>query len=500
MLRTGGKSTRLGLPVWLVAAAVFTTLAVTSAGYGYHRDELYFLAAGRRLAWGYPDQPPLTPLLARLGDALAPGEVWALRLPAVVLATATVLLVALIAAEMGADRRARLLAAVFAAASGITLQLGHILVTNTTDLFFAAVIGWLVARLIRTGDRRLLLAIGVAAGVGLENKTLLALPVLALLGAILVVGPREVVRGWWLVAGIAAAALLWAPNLIWQLQHGFPQLGMMGPISAKERLGGRWGLLPFQFALFGPVLAPVFVAGLVRLLRTPSARPFRAFGVAYLVMFVLLLAGGGNALYLAGGFPALLAAGAIATGGWLDRARSRLRSALVSAMVVLAVLSGALLGLPLIPVDSLRDSPTLAMYREPGETVGWPRLAETVAGAYRALGDQDRARAVVIATNYGEAGALDRYGPALGLPPVFSGHNGFFEWGPPPEDNDLAVVVGGDPGVPLTWMAACRDVRQLAVLDNGYGLANDEQGRPVWLCRGLTAPWSKVWPATRILG
>lgn len=491
----GGASVRLGLPVWLVAAAVFALLAGTSAGYGYHRDELYFLAAGHRLAWGYPDQPPLTPLLARIGDALAPGEVWALRLPAFLLATATVLLVALIAAEMGADRGARLLAAVAAAASGVTLQLGHMLLTNTTDLFFAALTSWLVARLIRTGDRRLLLAIGVAVGIGLENKTLLALLVVALLAGILLAGPRDVLRGWWLVAGIAAAVLLWAPNVIWQVQHGLPQLGMLGPISAKERLGGRWGLFPFQFVLFGPLLAPVFVAGLVRLLRTPAARPFRAFGVAYLAMFVLVLAGGGNALYLVDGFPALFAAGAIATGGWLARARSRLRPALVSAAVVLAVVSGALLGLPLIPVDSLRESPTLAVYEEPGETVGWPQLAETVTAAYRALPDQDRARAVVVATNYGEAGALDRYGRL----PVFSGHNGFYEWGPPPEDNDLAIVVGGDPGVPLQWTNACRELRQIAVLDNGYGLANDEQGRPVWLCRGLTAPWSKVWPAVRRL-
>ncbi|GAA1947415.1 glycosyltransferase family 39 protein [Amycolatopsis minnesotensis] len=345
----------------------------------------------------------------------------------------------------------------FAAASGVTLQLGHMLVTNTTDLFFAALTGWLAARLIRTGDRRLLLAIGVAAGIGVENKTL---PVLALAAGILLAGPRDVVRGRWLAAGIAAAVLLWAPNLIWQVQHGFPQLGMVGPISAKERLGGQWGLPPFQFVLFGPLLAPVFVAGLVRLLRTPSARPFRAFGVAYLVMFALSL----------------------------------------SAAVVLAVVPGAVLGLPLIPVDSLRDSPALALSEEPGETVGWPQLAETVAGAYRALGDQDRARAVVLATNYGEAGALDRNGPSLGLPAVFSGHNGFHDWGPPPEDNDLAVVVGGDPGVPPPWMSACRDLRQIAVLDNGYGLANDEQGRPVWLCRGLTAPWSKVWPALWRLG
>lgn len=276
-------------------------------------------------------------------------------------------------------------------------------------------------------------------------------------------------------------------------------LGLAGAITAKDRFGGRLGLIPFQFLLVGPLLTPFCVAGLVRLLRNPQARPFRAFAVAYLAMLVILLIAGGNALYMADGFPALLAAGGIATREWLGRAQSRMRPALLSLAVLLAVVSGAVIGLPVIPVADLRADPALVADKEPGETVGWPQLANTVVGAYRALPESDQARTVVIATNYGEAGALERYGYPLGLPPVFSGHNGYGEWGPPPDSNQLTIVVGGSPGIAPQWTSACRDLRQIAILDNGYRLHNDEQGRPVWLCRGLAQPWSVVWPHLRQL-
>lgn len=472
----------------MVVIAVALVLTMAGFGYGFHRDELYFLAAGRHLAWGYPDQPPLTPLLARLADLVAPGSLWALRIPATLASAATVYLVARTAKEMGATARGQLLAALTTAVSGYVLVIGHMLYTVTTDLFFSALVIWLTARLIRTGDQRLLAALGAAIGLGLLNKTLLALLAAAVLLGLLVAGPREVLRGKWLAVGVGIAVVLWLPNLIWQAQHGWPQLDMIGLLSEEANLGGRAGFVPFQFLLLGPLLAPVWLAGLYVLLRH---KDFRAFGVAYLVMAALLLLGGGAAYYLAGAYPALLAAGGVAIDKWLSRTW---QTAVVAAALVFSAAFNAVLGLPIVPVEHLADTPITDIYHEAGEQVGWPQLADTVAAVHRGLTPAERARAVVVTSNYGQAGAVLVYGPAKGLPAVYSGQNAYGYWEIPPDTADVAIVVGGG-----TWTSACRQLTDAAVVDNGYGLDNDEQGTPVRVCRGLTKPWSELWPSIRRL-
>jgi 4-amino-4-deoxy-L-arabinose transferase-like glycosyltransferase len=460
---------------------------------------LYFPASGQHLAWGYPDQPPLTPLLAWLGNAVAPGSVWALRLPATVASGLTVLLVGMTAGEMGATRRGRLIAAATAATSGVLLLSGHMLVTNTPDLCLSALLSWLVARLIRTRDQRLLALIGLTIGIGLLNKTFFGLLVAALLAGALIAGPRRVLRGPWLFAGIAIAAALWVPNLLWQAGHGWPQLQMAQVLAKDADLGGRWGVIPFQFVLISPFLAAVWIAGLIRLLRNTEARPFRAFGIAYSLMIVVLLAFGGNAYYLAGGYPALLAAGAIATDGWLTRAVSRLRAWVLAVGTVLSAAFFAMLGLPVTPVSQLAHSPVLAVFKEPGEQIGWPQLAEEIGRVYHSLTPDQRSRAVAVTANYGEAGALAVYGPALGLSPVYSGHNGHADWGPPPDFADVVLVIGGDPKTPPPWTRTCRQLREVGSIDNGFGVPNEEQGAPIRLCDGMIRPWSVIWPELRVL-
>jgi hypothetical protein len=486
-------------PVLLVVGAVLTLLGATSNEYGYHRDELYFLASGQHLAWGYPDQPPLTPLLAWLGNAVAPGSVWALRLPATAAAGLTVLLVGLAAGEMGATRRGRLIAAATAATSGLLLLDGHMLVTNTPDLCLSALLAWLVARLIRTGDQWLLALIGLTVGLGLLNKALFGLLVAALLAGLLIAGPRKVLRGPWLFGGVGAAAALWMPYLVWQAQHGWPQLQMARVLAEDADLGGRWGVIPFQMVLISPFLAAVWIAGLVRLLRNREARPFRAFAVAYPVMTVIILLFGGNAYYLAGAYPALLAAGGIATDGWLKRGASRVRcSFLVTGTVFSAVLF-TLIGLPVLPERELANSPVLAVFKDPSEQVGWAELAEDVGRVYRSLTPDERSRAVAVTSNYGEAGALQVYGPEFGLISVYSGHNGYANWGPPPNFADVVMVIGGDRKTPPPWTRTCQQLRIVGSIDNGLGVRNKEEGAPIRLCVGMSRPWSQVWPELRSL-
>jgi 4-amino-4-deoxy-L-arabinose transferase-like glycosyltransferase len=485
-------------PEATVVIAVLVVLAATSNAYGYHRDELYFLACGKRLAWGYPDQPPLTPLLAMLGNAISPGSLWAFRLPATIATTLSVVFVILIAAEMGASRRARVIAALTVSTSAVVLMAGHLLMTNTTDFFFAALMSWLLARYVRTRTAWLLLLIGIVLGIGLLNKTLLGLLALAFVIGLLVTGPRSALRSKWLLGGALAACAIAAPNLIWQATNGLPQLDMANAIQGRVVAGGRFGILPFQLILISPLLVPIWIAGLVRLLRRNT---FRVFGLAYVALAVELLVLGGNGFYLAGAYPALMAAGAIATDRWLTTAvRRRVLAGTFSGSAIIVGLAG----LPLIPATALAEVP-LVHYLDFGgtrEQVGWPELTSTVAAVYDGLPADERGRAVIVTRNYGEAGALERFGPQYGLPKVYSGHNAYAGWGRPPEGADVVIVLGSQRyGLPLDWVRdSCQSASIVGHSGNSAGLKNAEQDRPIWLCRGLNQTWNQIWPTITWLG
>jgi 4-amino-4-deoxy-L-arabinose transferase-like glycosyltransferase len=496
-----GTATRLpGLawrPVAMVAGAAGVLLLATSARYGYHRDELYFVVAGRHPAWGYDDQPPLLPLLARANDALFDGSLVALRFPSVLAIAATVLLTALITREMGGGRRAQLVAAGCFASMPLTLINGHLMSTSSLDLFFWALLCWLVARWVRTRDDRLWPLAGVLLGIAYLNKNLVAFLAVGLVAGVLIAGPREALRSRLLWAGALAAVLLALPNVWWQAAHGWPQNEMAAVIREDADDGGRLGFLPMQLLLAGPPLAPIWIGGLWRLFRNPRARPFRLFAWAWLVLAAAFLVTGGRHYYLAGLLPVLLASGAIAADHWLDRGRKLLRRWVLAGLIVVNATAATLLGLPVWPLDSYAGSVGAVLY-DGKETVGWPRLAETVAGVYRTLPAGERDRATVLTRNYGEAGALDRYGPDLGLPTPHSGHNAYWRWGPPPETGGPVIVVGDfpEPYLRRHWS----DVRLATRNDNGHDVDNEEQSAPVWVCRGQVRPWRELWPDLRRFG
>jgi hypothetical protein len=310
---------------------------------------------------------------------------------------------------------------------------------------------------------------------------------------VLIAGPRELLRrpAMWLGAAIALAA--WAPYLWWQARNGWPQLDMADAIRADEPGGGRILMLPMQVALLGPPIVAVAVAGLIRLLRNPQSRPFRCLGLAYLLLLATYLVLGGQIYYPAGGAPAIIAAGAVATAGWLARG-SAIRGAAWWAAAGLTAVTTIALGLPVYPASALASTPQPAAFPDSGETVGWPAFVETVAAVYDSL--PDRAGAVIFTSNYGEAGAIERYGPAHGLPDPYSGHNAYWRWGPPPDAATGPVIVVGE--VPA-GLLGCGSLTLAATHDNGLDLDNEEQGAPVRVCRDRAAGWSQLWPALRHL-
>jgi len=478
-----------------MAGVVVAVLVLTSGGYGYHRDELYFLRAGRELAFGYVDQPPLTPLVASAASELFGESLVGLRLASALAAGMVVLLTGLLARELGAGRAAQVLAAACMGVSAYLLAVGHLLSTSTFDLLAWTALCWLLVRALPAGGP-IWLAVGAVAGVALQNKALPAFLLAAVVAALVVVGPRARLLDRYALAGGAVALVIWAPHLAWQAAHGWPQLALSRAIAAGSSGTSEpwWLLLPYQLVLVGPLLVPVWAIGWWRLARDPALRPWRAFALAYPLLAAIFMLTGGKPYYLAGMYPVLLAAGAAPVVGW---ARGRGRVVLLGAALAVTGAVNAVLVLPLVPVQHLADTPIVDIRYDTGETVGWPALVRTVADVHAALPAAERAAAVMLTRNYGQAGAVDRFGPALGLPTAYSGHNSYTDWGPPRETTGTVIVVGYGRDELERW---CGRVELAARVDNGLDVDNDEQGTPVWVCRDRRVPWAELWPELRRLG
>jgi hypothetical protein len=474
--------------VWVVAGVLLAVLAATSTRYGFHRDELYFIVAGSHPAFGYPDQPPLVPLLAWAMHALSPGSPFLLRIPSALVSAVTTVIAALVARELGGGRRAQLIAAACTASSGVALAVGHFVTTTTFDLLSTTALLWLVIRAIVRRSGPSMLAAGVVVGVGSEAKPQVVFVAAAVVVTLLLLGPRSVLWSWWTAGGVAAAIVLAAPYAVWQQDHGWPQLTVARNIAGSAE-GGRIGFIPFQLVMVSVVLVPVWVAGLAAPFRRPSLHALRFVPATYALLGVAYIAGDGKAYYLASLYPVLLGIGALPTADWTTRAGARL-PVLVAAIGVSAAVS-AVIALPLLPKRSLQGSVTFAINPDLGETVGWPTFVTTVSKAWSSIPAPVRSRTAIFTGNYGEAGAIDVLGRSHGLPRAYSGHNGFSEWGRPPARDDRALVLGFDgPADAAPAFAGCR---RLATVNNGVGLANDEQGLPLLLCRP-TAAWTALWP------
>jgi 4-amino-4-deoxy-L-arabinose transferase-like glycosyltransferase len=475
--------------VWAVAAVQLALLVATSSRYGYHRDELYFIVAGGHAAFGYPDQPPLVPLLAWTMNALAPGSLLVLRLPSALVASATTLIAALIAREVGGDGRAQLIAAGCTAVSGFALAISHLVSTTTPDMLDTTLLGWLAIRIVLRGSQPALLLAGLVVGLGIEAKPQVGLVALVMALVLIVTGPREPLRTWWAAAGAALAIVLAAPYLIWQAAHGWPQLTVAHNIAGSQE-GGRAGFIPFQLVMVSPVLVPVWIAGLRAPFRRPGLERLRFIPITYAAMGVLYLVGNGHAYYLASLYPLLLGLGAVPTADWIGRGRRR--RGLLLAGIVLSGAFSSLIALPLLPVRDLQGSIVMAINPAQGDTVGWPSFVGTVRRAWLAIPAAERAHTAIFTANYGEAGAIDLLGSRL--PRAYSGHNGFTEWGEPPDSDTSAMLTGF--GAPDQVGPAFERCRTLAVVNNGVGLNNQEQNDPVMLCR-LRLSWRQAWPSLR---
>ncbi|MFF2551661.1 glycosyltransferase family 39 protein [Nocardia sp. NPDC058058] len=492
--------TQEALPPWdvrglVVISGVAALLLWLRAGrYGYFGDELYFLAAGRRIAAGYADQGPVVPVLARAADWVAPGSVTVLRLPAIACGVAAIWVCAGVAREFGGGRRAQRLAALGWATSPFLITAAASLSTFAIDATLSAVLLWIVVRWCRTRDDRLFIAAAAVAMTDLQVKPLVPVLVVGIIVGVMVFGPRQLFARTVLWAALVVVGLSTVPWLCWQAGHGWPQLAM-GSIVADEQRAATGGLagLPIQVALLlGMLGTALAIAGSWALFRMPALRAYRFAGVVALFQTLFVVATVSRPYYLAGVFPVLLAAGAL----WWERydhrrwwrairATAALSAALALAVVLILPLSAFRLH---DPTDSQRElSARMRLYG----IDGWSELVATVDYQVRRLSPQDRAHTVVITQNYWQAAALDVLG--TDLPPVYSPNRGFAYFGMPPPTATTVLYVGTD-SAESTLRRTFSEVRPLSRLDAPLGFPGITRHVVLWHCDQPYAPWQQIWP------
>ena len=429
--------------VLVVAALLVAELMAFAGRYGYHGDEMYFIVAGSHPAFGYPDQPPIVPLLAAAMHGLAPS-LFLLRLPSALVAATIVIVAAATAREAGGAARAQLIAACCAAVSAIALATGHFVTTTTFDVLFTALLGWLLVRATMRRQPRSLGWAGVVVGAGLEAKPQVAFVAMIAVAALAIIGPRWVLRSKQLWIGVLLAVVLAAPYLIWQQRHGWPQLTVAGNVAGSAE-GGRIGFIPFQLVMVSPVLVPVWIAGLVSSWRNPALRALRFIPLLYGLLLIAYIVGNGKAYYLASIYPTVIGIGAVPTAAWLSRGAGHwLRWGVLGTAITLSALISAVVALPLLPESKLPGSSTVALNPDIANEVGWPEFIDTMSAAWHALPPDTRAHAVIFTGSYAEASAINVLGGSAGLPHAYSGHNAYSLWKQPRADQTTTILVGFD--------------------------------------------------------
>ncbi|MBV8530455.1 MAG: glycosyltransferase family 39 protein [Candidatus Eremiobacteraeota bacterium] len=502
------------------AMALLTALlhCATAWRYGYFRDELYFIACSKHPAWGYVDQPPLVAVAAWLAAPFGYGLL-ALRALPILAAALTCYLAVRLAAELGGGRFAQLLAGVATLLMPAYLLLGNTLTTSSFEPFFWTLATYLCVRIVRGpahGRLRLWLALGFVTGLGMYGKYSMLLPVAGTVVG-LAVTQRRVLRTPYAAYAAAVALLVLAPDLAWQASQGWPVVEVLrGDLAHRPGLALGFALeyrdlaanakafVLEQLVYANPGAVPIWLLGIIAPFRLAALHGFRFISIAYLLIFVVAIALEAKGYYIVGSYGALLAVGAVA----IERAGAALRTVIVCA-VALVGLAAMPLSLPVLPVDGLiaytqrlgltgrSGSPARLIQPIFAEEFGWERLARDVASVYFGLPRQVRAGTAIYADTYGDAGALDFFGPRYGLPAAISSQNSYYLWGTRGYSGATLIAIGATRIDRLRQYY--RSVVLLRTSTEPYRWAV-EGPSPIYLCRDPVAPLPVIWPRLRWYG
>lgn len=490
--------------VLYLALAKLLLHLLTAARYGIFRDEMYYVACSEHMAWGYVDHPPMGVLIAWVARHLFGDSPLGLRLLPALAGAALVWMAGQLAREMGGGRFAQALAALAVIPVPIYLILQHWLTMNAFEPLLWMVCLWCVVRAINRGEPRYWFWFGALTGIGLETKYTIAVLVFGVLVGALLSPERRFLKSRWLWLGMLVGAIIALPNFVWQLQHDFPFLQLMHNIRMGNRdiVRGPLSFLADQAAIMDPILLPLWVGGLLWFFFGREGRRYRLLGWTYVVVLTVFIVLKGKNYYVAPIYPILFAAGAVGFERLTRRSFTWTRSAYVTAIVAVGALLAPISSPILAPESYLRYQ--AALHIEPpqaerqnngplpqyfADEFGWEEMVQQVARVYNNLSPEERARTAIFCNSWGEAAAIDFYGPKYGLPRAISKHNNYWYWGPRDYTGDIVIVLGSDGQGDREHF---QSVEAAARVEHPY--SRRDEHFTIWLCRGLNETLQDLWP------
>lgn len=479
---------------------------LTNGQYGYFVDELYYIAAGEHLDWGFAELPPLTPVIANISRWLLGDSLFAIRLFPAIAGALTVFLTGVMVRELGGGRFAQCLAAIAVILAPGYLFLQTVLTMNAFEPLLWMLYAYLAILILKYKAPKLWLIAGLVVGIGLMNKFSIAFFAVSLLIGFLITPARRLLFNRWLWLGCLIAVIICLPTVLWQSQHDWAFLEHQRESNLYEKkpfLQSTLDLFLQQIILVNPVAFPVWLAGLYYYLFTTDGRKYRALGWTFIVILGLFLFFEARYYYLLPIYPIFLAAGAIVFEQLFHR-RRHLKSALLCLLITGGVIL-APIGLPILPIGKLISYSNL-IYRPPSLSrisknqsaqapwhframLGWEDTVSAVAMVYHRLSLSEQSRCAILAWRYGDAGAIDFWGGDYNLPKAISGHTGYYFWGPRDHSGELVISVGGN----LSFLEQRFDsVEKVATVthEESVGIKSD---LPIYQCRGIKKPLKEIW-------
>jgi hypothetical protein len=500
------RQDRAMLVLLFLAFLKFLIHLLTSTRYGYFRDELYYIAASKRLAFGYVDFPPFIALITRLVRETLGESLLALHLLPALVGAVLVFLTGWMARQLGANRFGQVLAALATLVAPEFLGVSSLLSMEPFDRLFWVLAICVLILILKYDNPKAWLWFGLIVGLGLTNKVSLLYFSLALVIGLALTPQRKHFRSVWLYLGGVIAIAFLLPYVIWNAANGWPTLEFFANYGSKVYQASPLEFIVQQILIVHPFTLPLWIMGLVYLF-SKKGEAYRPLAWCYLILMLIFMIQHTKYYFLSPMYPVLFAAGAVFFEEWIQASqRSWLKPAYVGLLIVGGILT-APAAIAILPFQAHvayleggsgarvrgEKSDTSILPQHFADRFGWEEMAATVADVYHSLPPEDQANACIFADNYGEAGALEFYGPRYGLPHIISGNNNYYLWGPDDCTGQTLILIG----VNLSdAQASFSDVRQAGQTHCDYCMSY-ENNLPIYVAHGLKIPLEQEWPGTK---
>ena len=499
------------ISITIALVSIFVLFFVNAfTAYGIFRDELYYIACSKHLAFGYVDQPPLLALILTINNFIFGDSLFAIRILPAFCEAGIIIITGLIVKELGGNKFAVLTASLTAFLFPVYLSINDFYSMNCFDLLFWAACFYTLIRIFKTENQKLWITFGILVGFGLQNKYSIMFLCFGIYVGMLFTPLRKYYLSKWFWIGNIIAALIFLPHIIWEITYGWPSLEFIhnasveknAPISFLDFLSG-------QIMQANPVNILIWLPGLFYLLISKEVKLFRVFAFGYIILFLLFVFQNGKAYYLSPYYPILIAGGSIAIEKLiLAKKLAWLKPALVSTIIIAGIISMPM-ALPILPPETFarysaslgikpggeeRDQP-VKLGQHYADMFGWKELVDSVATVFNTLTPEEKKHCAILARNYGQAGAIDYFGKKYGLPDAICGHNSYWYWGPPDWNGEVLISIEGSEAV---YKNDFRSYYRAGTIDHPYS-RSFERHLPVYVCKGLKVPIKKVWPELRFV-